>query len=156
MNEHRDLNAPCIPPKILHTHCFQFLLGITVIPRQIQGNDYAKFWGVNQVSYGVLTICIENPDIPGRIQLERFNPVEILGQKSNTFRGITFSPFLPKRPKLSVPFVWITSAKRKVYRYFVNGTTQSRSCFQCQKKYQYHLTEIFLRHFRNGKRSWSR
>ena len=32
-------------------------------------------------------------------------------EKSNTFRGITFFPFLPKRPKFSVPFAWITSAK---------------------------------------------
>ena len=67
-------------------------------------------------------------------------------KKSNTFRGITFFPFLPKRPKYSVPFVWITSSrlhverKRKFYRYFVNGTTQSRSCFRCQKIYHYHLT----------------
>ena len=45
MNEHRDHNAPCIPLKFLPNHCFQFLLGITVVPRQIQGNDYAKFWG---------------------------------------------------------------------------------------------------------------
>ena len=81
-------------------------------------------------------------------------------EKSNTFRVITFFPFLPKRPKFSVPFVWITSArlhvqrKRKLYRYLVNGTTQSRSCFRCQKKYQYHLTEILHRNFRaNGKRS---
>ena len=35
--------------------------------------------------------------------------------------------------------MWITSArlqverKRKIYGYFVNGTTQSRSCFRCQK-----------------------
>ena len=73
---------------------------------------------------------MENPEIPGRIQMERFIPVEIFRKKSNTFRGITFFPFLPKRPKFSVPFVWITSArlhverKRKLYRYFVNGTTQ--------------------------------
>ena len=86
-----------------------------------------------------LTICMENPAIPGRTQMERFIPVEIFRKKSNTFRGITFFPFLPKRPKFSVPFVWITSArlhverKRKIYRYFVNGTTQSRSCFRCQK-----------------------
>ena len=38
-----------------------------------------------------------------------------------------------------LPIVWIASArlhlerKRKLYRYFVNGTTQSRSCFRCQK-----------------------
>ena len=75
------------------------------------------------------------------------------------FRGITFFPFLTKRPKFSVPFVWITSArlyvetKRKIYRYFVTGATQSRSCFRCQKKYQYHITKILHRNFRtNGKR----
>ena len=40
------------------------------------------------------------------------------------------------------------SRKRKIYRYFVNNTTQSRSC---SRK---HLTEIFHRNFRtNGKRS---
>ena len=38
--------------------------------------------------HGALTICTENPEIPGRIQMEQFIPVEI-------FRGITFSPFLP-------------------------------------------------------------
>ena len=98
-----------------------------------------------------------------RIQMKRFIPEEIFRKKSNTFRGISFFPLLPKRQKFSVPFVWITSArlqverKRKIYRYFVNGTTQSLSCFRCPKKYQYHLTEIFHRNFRtNGKRanSW--
>ena len=80
-------------------------------------------------------------------------------EKSNTFRGITLFPSLPEQPKFSVPSVCITSARlhverrRKSYRYFVNGTTQFRSCFRCQKIYQYHLTEIFLRNFRtNGKR----
>ena len=93
--------------------------------------------------------------------MELFIPVEIFRKKSNTFRGITFFPFFPKRPKFSVPFVRITNArlhverKRKIYRYFVDGTTQSRSLFSVPKKYQYHLTEIFLRNFRtNGKRSW--
>ena len=67
--------------------------------------------------------------------------------KSNTFCGITFFPFLPRRRRFSVPFVRITSArlhverKWKIYCYFVNGTTQSRSCFRYQKKNQYHLTE---------------
>ena len=100
------------------------------------------------------------PGNSGRIQMERFIPVEISRKTSTTFRGITFFPFLPTRPKCSVPFVWITSARlhlereRKIYRYFVNGTTQSRSFFLCQTKYQYHLTEIFHRNFRtNSKHS---
>ena len=31
------------PPQILHNHCFQFLLGITVVPREIQDNGSAIF-----------------------------------------------------------------------------------------------------------------
>jgi len=48
---HRDYNAPCLPPKILHNHCFQFLLGITVVPREIQDNRYAKFWQRKQGAF---------------------------------------------------------------------------------------------------------
>ena len=33
------------PPKILHNLCFLFLLGITVVPREIENNAYAKFEG---------------------------------------------------------------------------------------------------------------
>ena len=46
-----DHNASCC-----HNHCFQFLLDITVVPREIQDNGYAKFgrgaggW-VNKVHY---------------------------------------------------------------------------------------------------------
>ena len=103
---------------------------------------------------------MENLEIPGRIQRERFTLVDFFRKKSNAFRGITFFPLSPKRPKFSVPFVGITSArrqverKRKIYRYFVNGTIQARSRFRFQKKYQYlqngkcHLSEngprIFL------------
>ena len=85
------------------------------------------------------------------------------GKKVMPFEVFPFNPFLLKRPKFVVPFVWITSArlhaqrKRKLCRYFVNGTTQSRSCFRWQKKYRYHLTEIFDRNFRtNGKCSRGR
>ena len=88
--------------------------------------------------------------------MERFIPVEIFRKKGNAFQGITFLPFLPK---FSVPFVWITSArlhvqrKRKIYRYFVNGTTRSLSCF----RYQYNFTGIFHRNSpANGKRSMCR
>ena len=45
-----DHNAPS---KILHNHCFQFLLGITVVLIEIQDNGYTKFWGVNKVHYGL-------------------------------------------------------------------------------------------------------
>ena len=37
------------PPKFCITDCFQFLLGITLVPREIEDNGYAKFWEVNKV-----------------------------------------------------------------------------------------------------------
>ena len=116
---------------------------------------------------GALTICMENPVIPGRIQMERFIPVEIFRKKSNTFRGITFVQFLPIRPKFFVPFVWLTSARsvlrRKLICFnpgplviwcFANGTTLTHSCFRKRFQFQYHLTEMFYRNFlTNAKRS---
>ena len=59
---------------------------------------------------------MENPEIPGRIQMQQFIPVEIFREKSNTFRGITFSLFLLKRPKFSAAFGRITSARLPVER----------------------------------------
>ena len=49
--------------------------------------------------------------IPGRIQIERFIPVESFRKKGNTFRGISFFPLLPEFPKISVPFVHSYSAR---------------------------------------------
>ena len=43
-------------PPVLHNHCFQFLLGITVVPREIVDNGYAKFrerGGGNKVHCGL-------------------------------------------------------------------------------------------------------
>ena len=47
---HIDYNASCLPPKILHNYFFQYLLGITVVPREIEDSGYVKcffffFWG---------------------------------------------------------------------------------------------------------------
>ena len=35
-------------PKILHKHCFQFLLGVKMAPRETENNADAKFWGDKQ------------------------------------------------------------------------------------------------------------
>jgi len=43
---HIDHKAPCLPSKLLLNHCFQFLLGVTVVPREIEVNAYVKLWGV--------------------------------------------------------------------------------------------------------------
>ena len=32
-------------PKILHKHCFQFLLVVKMAPRETENNAYPKFWG---------------------------------------------------------------------------------------------------------------
>ena len=53
------LTSPTPPPppprnqKKIHNHCFQFLLGITVVPREIEDNAYAKVLKVNKVHYGL-------------------------------------------------------------------------------------------------------
>ena len=49
--------------------------------------------------------------IPGRIQMERFIPVENFLKKGNTFQGISFFPLLPEFPKFSEPFVHSYSAR---------------------------------------------
>ena len=41
------------PPKIFHNYCIQFLLGTTVMPREIEDNGHEKFRGVNKVHYGL-------------------------------------------------------------------------------------------------------
>ena len=43
------MTQPVFPLRILHNQCFQILQGITVVPREIENNGYAKFWGVNKV-----------------------------------------------------------------------------------------------------------
>ena len=45
-------NALCLPPKILHKHCFQFLLGRLYVPREIYNNTYANFGGQTKFIMG--------------------------------------------------------------------------------------------------------
>ena len=47
-------NILCLSPQILHKHCFQFLLGLTMIPRENKNNAYAKFGVTNKEYYGIL------------------------------------------------------------------------------------------------------
>ena len=35
----------CVYPKILHKHCFLFVLGITVVSEELENNAYAKIPG---------------------------------------------------------------------------------------------------------------
>ena len=50
---HIDHKARCLPPKMLNSHCFQFLLGITAIPRENRRRRIGKILGVNRVHCGL-------------------------------------------------------------------------------------------------------
>ena len=79
-----DHNAPCLPTKILHNYCFQFLLGITVVPREIQDNGYVKFWGVNTVRYGLCEnseFCFKSHLLPSHGILENIDSTTGLERK---------------------------------------------------------------------------
>ena len=43
-----NLSVYCLPSKTLHKHCFQFLLGHTMVPRENKNNPCAKFWRANK------------------------------------------------------------------------------------------------------------
>ena len=46
-------NTFCLSPQILHKHCFPFLLGLTMVPRENKNNPYAKFGETNKEYYGI-------------------------------------------------------------------------------------------------------
>jgi len=54
---------------------------------------------------------MENPVIPGRIQIERFIPEECFRKRGNTFRGIPFSRFFRNSRKFLYHLSTITSAR---------------------------------------------
>ena len=99
-----------------------------------------RFFFGNQDNQERLPFVWKTRKFRGEFKWNGFILVEIFREKSNTFRGITFFPFLAKQPKFSVPFVWITSTrlqverKRKIYRYFVNGTLNPVPVFGPKKK----------------------
>ena len=65
---------PCLAPQIFHTHCFQFLLGITVVPREIEDNGYEKFlakqvtlysiWKCRTVIFSVVEVQLASVQLP--------------------------------------------------------------------------------------------
>ena len=98
-------------------------------------------------------ICMENPEIPGRIQMERFIPVEIFRKKVILFEVLPFSRFYRNDRN----FLYQASCREKAKKLpvFCKWHNSTPFLFSVpKKKYQYHLTEIFDRNFHtNGKRS---
>ena len=46
-------NTLCLSSKILHKHCFYFLLGPLQVPGENENNVYVKFWKTNKEYYGI-------------------------------------------------------------------------------------------------------
>ena len=46
-------NTSCLPSKILHNDCIQFLLGHDDDPREIENNGYANIWRLKEDYYGI-------------------------------------------------------------------------------------------------------
>ena len=108
-----------------------------------------------------LYISMDNPEIQGRIKIERVIPVEIFRKKSNTFRGITFFPVFTETTEIfctiCLDYQCQASSREKANNLpvFCKWNNSIPFLFLVPKKYQYHLTEIFHRNFRtNGKRSY--
>ena len=40
---HISNNSLCLPAEILHKYCFQFLLGLRIVPKKYENNAYEKF-----------------------------------------------------------------------------------------------------------------
>ena len=64
---HGPLNAPCLPPpppppkkKIGSNHCFQFLLGVTVISGEIEDNGYAEGALWSMWKWWIYSFMVEN------------------------------------------------------------------------------------------------
>ena len=55
-------NTLCFSPQILHNHCFQFLLGLTMVPRENKNNAYAKFEPINKEYYDIFQSVMWNCD----------------------------------------------------------------------------------------------
>ena len=49
-------NTPLLPLKNLHNHCLQFLLGHEDVPKEVENNAYADFWGGKEVYYGIVQV----------------------------------------------------------------------------------------------------
>ena len=47
-------NAAFLSPQMLHKHCFQFLLRLTMVPRENKNNAYAEFGGTSKKYYGII------------------------------------------------------------------------------------------------------
>ena len=60
---HKSHNTPLLFPKNLHRHCFRLLLGNVHVPGEIANNEYANFWRVKEVHYGIVQVVNDKFDM---------------------------------------------------------------------------------------------
>jgi len=65
-------NTLCLSPQILHKHRLQFLLGLTMVPRENKNNAYLKLGGTNKGYYGIFRNCLW-----GNAQQKAFNQIKV-------------------------------------------------------------------------------
>ena len=102
-----------------------------------------RFWLAHWYrSTGALTIYMENAELPGKeVKWNCSFRRKFSAYKVIPFEVLPFSHFYGNDRNFLYHLFGLPSArlhverKRKIYWYFENGTTQSRSCFRCQKKY---------------------
>ena len=64
----------------MHNHCFKLLLGLTIAPREIENNAYAKFWSNSKEYYGIFE---KGPYVMGRVvRCQPWEPVNNLCDSS--------------------------------------------------------------------------
>ena len=147
-----------------HPHIY---FAVVARPR-LEHKSRQRFWQGN-VQKRVCCTCRVSERLPfvwktwefrGEFKWNGSSRWKFSGKKSNTFRGITFFPFLPKQPTFSVPFVWITSArlhcreKVKNLPVFCKWYTSIPFLFSLPKKIPVPFAENFHRNFGTyGKRS---
>ena len=105
---------------------------------------------------------MENPVIPGRIQMERFIPEEFCRNKSNTVWRYYLFPVFTEMTKIFCTICLVNQChaafllRRKVICFnpgplviwcFGNGTTLTHSSFRKRFQVQYHLSEMFTEIF---------
>ena len=77
-------------PKILHKHCFQFLLGVKMAPRDTENNAYAKFWGDKQRALWYVMVFLEwsIEDLDHVVNWSKMNKMVIRKTKKNSMLAV--------------------------------------------------------------------
>ena len=93
---HFFYSTPCLLPKILHNLCFKFLLGITLVPREIENNAY-RFYSKNAPAlikffYGKMRLLFEGSVYFSESWTQNKNCGHPLNTDTSLLRTVCFFP----------------------------------------------------------------